>query len=315
MQLRYVFTELRTGLRRNLSMHLAVIVTLFVSLSLAGVGILLQQEAKIARSTLGDELKILVNLCTQDDPSNSPNCGSGEVTAEQKQRIEQEIKDNSEVRSFRYVSKEEGFENARKSGQIPESAISGPNPVVTVEQWPQGYWVTLKDPNEADGITSALVGLDGVSGIKDQRKALGQIFGIMKVLKYGSWIGSAFLLIAALLQVTNTIRLAALARRREIGIMRLVGASTLYIALPFLLEALVTAIVGVGLAAAALAAFQFWGVERGLAEHVQFLPWVDWTDYFQSLIGFFPGIPGIVILGPVLTLLPTLLLTRKYVKV
>ncbi|MBM9460842.1 FtsX-like permease family protein [Nocardioides sp. zg-536] len=316
MQLRYVFTELRTGLRRNLSMHLAVILTLFVSLSLAGVGILIQREADLASEKLGDELKILVNLCITDDPSNNPNCASGEVTAEQQERIEKEIEDNDEVESFRFLSKEEGFANAVDSGQIPESAISGPDPVITVEDWPKGYWVTLKTPEKADGIISALEGLDGVSGIKDQRKALGQIFGIMKVLKYGSWIGAGFLLLAALLQVTNTIRLAALARRREIAIMRLVGASTLYITLPFLLEALVTAVIGVVLATGALAAFQYWGIEKGVAEQVEFLPWIGWDDYAQSLIGYFPpGIPGIFILGPALTLIPTLLLTRKYVKV
>jgi cell division transport system permease protein len=316
MQLRYVFTELRTGLRRNLSAHLAVILTLFVSLSLAGVGILIQREADVAADKLGDELKILVNLCTADDPTlrqGNQNCASGEVTEAQQTRIAEEIDRNEEVASFEYLSSEVSFQNAKDSGIISEAASSGPDPVVSPETWPAGYWVTLENPENADGIISALEGLDGVSVIKDEREALGQIFGIMKVLKYGSWIGSGFLLLAALLQVTNTIRLAALARRREIGIMRLVGASTLYIALPFLLESLVTAIIGVGLAAGSLAAFQYWGIEQGLAEHVNFLPWVGWDDYVQSLIGVFP--PGIVLLGPALTLVPTLLLTRKYVKV
>jgi cell division transport system permease protein len=308
MQLRYVFTELRTGLRRNLSMHLSVILTLLVSLSLAGCGILIQREAQLAADDLGDDLKILVNLCTVDDPSASPNCAGGEVTDEQRDRIEEEIDGNDEVASFRFQSKEEGFQRAKDDPTIPDVAFEGEDPVVTLEKWPAAYWVTLRSPQEADGIISALEGLDGVSTINDQREALGQIFGIMTVLKYGSWIGSGFLLFAALLQVANTIRLAAAARRREIGIMRLVGASTLYIALPFLLEALVTAIIGVALAAGALAAFQYWGVEKGLAEHVEFLPWVGWDDYWQSLI-------VIAILGPALTLIPTLLLTRKYVKV
>ncbi|MEV5001170.1 permease-like cell division protein FtsX [Nocardioides sp. LML1-1-1.1] len=320
MQLRYVFTELRNGLRRNLSMHLAVIVTLFVSLTLAGIGILVQREASITVDDLGTDLQIRVNLCTQDDPAAKrgiENCASGEITDAQKQRIEQELKASPEVDSFEFQSKEEGFklayEQAKRKGESAAAAYEGDNPVVTPEKWPAAYWVTLKTPDKADGVISALQGLDGVSTIYDQREALKQIFGIMTVLKYGSWVGSGFLLFAALLQVANTIRLAALARRREIGIMRLVGASTLYIALPFLLEALVTAIVGVGLAAGALAAFQHWGVENGMAEKVTFLPWVDWSDYGEALIGLFP--PGIVILGPALTLIPTLLLTRKYVKV
>ena len=120
---------------------------------------------------------------------------------------------------------------------------------MTVEDLPQSYWVTLKDPQEADGIKSAVQGLDGVSFVSDLRDELEPVFTIIDVLKYGSWIAAAMLVLAALLLVANTIRLAALARRKEIGIMRLVGASTLYIALPFLLEALVTAAIGVVLAA------------------------------------------------------------------
>jgi len=315
MQLRYVFTELRNGLRRNVAMHLAVILTLFVSLLMAGIGILLQREADRAADELGDNLKVLVYLCTDDDPSGSDNCASGEVTGEQRERIEQELKASDEVKSVRFESKEEGYkvayEQAKRNGT--QGPFEGRNPTVTPEKWPAAYWVTLKTPERADGVISALEGLDGVGKITDQRKTLGQIFGVMKVLRYGSWIGAGLLLFAALLQVSNTIRLAALARRREIAIMRLVGASTIYIALPFLLEALVTAVIGVALAAGGLAAFQYWGVEKGMAEQVTFLPWVDWHDYVQALIGYFP--PGIVILGPALTLIPTLLLTRKYVKV
>lgn len=318
MQLRHVFSELRTGLRRNLTMHLAVVVTLFVSLTLAGIGILVQREASMAVDELGNELQIRVNLCTEDDPSlrrGTANCASGEVTAAQKERIEQELDSSPEVESFEFETKQQSFDTAYEQAKRKDRGylFEGEGAVVSVEQWPAAYWVTLESPDEADGVISAVEGLDGVASILDQRDAMKQIFGIMTVLKYGSWIGSAFLLFAALLQVANTIRLAALARRREIGIMRLVGASTLYIALPFLLEALVTAIVGVGLAAGALAAFQYWGVEQGMAERVTFLPWVDWSDYGHALYGYFP--PGILLLGPALTLIPTLLLTRKYVKV
>lgn len=311
MQLRYVFSELRTGLRRNLSMHVAVILTIFVSLTLAGCGLMFQRQADKTAEVLGNELQILVSLCVEDDPSDNPNCAGGEVTEAQMKRIEAEIDGSPEVDDYDYQTKEEGYEKAQEL--YSEEVFEGPDPVITVADWPAGYWVTLKDPNEADGVISAVRGLDGVRGIGDQREALGQIFGIMTVLKYGSWVASGFLLLAALLLVANTIRLAALARRREIGIMRLVGASTLYIALPFLLEALVTAAIGVGLASGALALVQRFGVDKGLEENVTFLPWIDWTDYVQTLIGLTP--PGIALVGPALTVIPTLLLTRKYIKV
>ena len=87
-----------------------------------------------------------------------------------------------------------------------------------------------------------MIGLDGVSQIRDERETVKPLFDSLDTLKYASWGVAIFLLIAALLLVANTIRLAAFARRKEIAIMRLVGASTLYIALPFLLEALVTAV-------------------------------------------------------------------------
>jgi cell division transport system permease protein len=108
--------------------------------------------------------------------------------------------------------------------------------------------------------------------------------------------------------VANTIRLAAFARRREIGIMRLVGASTLYIALPFLLEAVVTAVLGVALAAGALAAFEKFGIKDRIQGELNFIPWIDWPEVQFAVL-------AIAVLGPMLTLLPTLVLTRKYLKV
>ena len=89
---------------------------------------------------------------------------------------------------------------------------------------------------------------------------------------------------------------------------QLVGASTMYIALPFLLEALVTAVIGVGLAAGALGAFMYFGVHQRIADSISFMPWIGLDEYLNALI-------VIAILGPLLTLLPTLLLTRKYLKV
>jgi cell division transport system permease protein len=312
MQLRYVFTELRSGLRRNLSMHIAVIITLFVSLTLAGCGLLLQRQADTTAETLGNELQILVNLCVVDDPSPDGNCGAGEVSDAQRRAVENALEESPEVESFEFQSQEEGFAEAQEIPQY-EPYFEGSDPVITVEDWPPQYWITLKDPKEADGVKSAIRGLDGVSAINDQREKLEPVFGIIDALKYGSWIGSGLLLLASLLLVANTIRLAAMARRREIGIMRLVGASTLYIALPFLLESLVTAAIGVGLTAGALAAFTKFAIMDGLEEAIQFVPWIGWDEYTESLIGLVP--PGIVILGPALTLIPTLLLTRKYIKV
>jgi cell division transport system permease protein len=303
MQLRYVFTELGQGLRRNLSMHIAVILTLFVSLTLVGMGVLLNQQAQRAADQWGNQLQITVYLCRQGD--NQPSCAT-EVTEPQKQAIAKVIQDNPNVASFYLESKAEAF--AKVKELYGSERFTGPDAVITEDDMAESFWITLKDPHQAEVVKEAVVGLDGVSRVQDLRNVVGPILSFIDYLKYGSYAVAIFLGIAALLLVANTIRLAAFARRREIAIMRLVGASTLYIALPFLLEALVTAFVGVVLAVGALAAFMQFGVVNKLAKSLDFILWIDWSQFWWAVL-------VVAILGPVLTLVPTLLLTRKYLKV
>jgi cell division transport system permease protein len=303
MQLRYVFSELGQGLRRNLSMHLAVILTLFVSLTLVGVGVLLREQSIKSTEQWGSELQITAFLCKARD--DNPGC-TGEVTQAEKDALTKVIEDNPEVADFRFETKEEAFEKVKEL--LGPEKFEGSNPAATVDDMPESVWITLEDPDEYQGITSAIVGLDGVSSIRDQRDVVGPLLKSMSFLQTGSLYTALVLIVAALLLVANTIRLAAFARRREIGIMRLVGASTLYIALPFLMEALVTAAVAAVLAGGALTAAMYFGVEERLRESLGFIPWIDWSNFVNALI-------AIAVLAPVLTLLPTLVLTRKYLKV
>jgi len=302
MQLRYVFTELGNGLRRNLSMHIAVILTLFVSLTLVGLGVLLNQEAAKVADRWGSQLTVTVFLCSAHD--GNPAC-TGEVTDAQKAAIQQVVDANSQVDSSYTQSKQQAFDKLKE--QFP-GKYDGPNSPITANDMPESIWITLKDPNQFRDVESAVVGLDGVSRVQDVHKVLKPIFSTISRLKWGSASTALVLVIAALLLVANTIRLAAFARRREIGIMRLVGASTLYIALPFLLEGVVTAVLGVALAALALWAFMELAVKRQLANDLSFIPWVGTHDYLLALV-------VIAIMGPLLTLIPTLVLTRKYLKV
>jgi cell division transport system permease protein len=133
------------------------------------------------------------------------------------------------------------------------------------------------------------------------------IYFWMNVMRNAAISVAALLVIAAVLQVGNTIRLAAFARRKEIGIMRLVGASNLYISLPFLLETLVAAIIGAAVATGSIA-LVMWFVYAKLRNHSQIVEWVDWHDAVSAVIRI--GIVGVLI-----TLVPTLVMTRKYLKV
>lgn len=305
MQLRHMSTNLRQGLRRNMSMHAAVVLTLFVSLTLGGIGVLLNRQAELTTQVIGNELKVSVYLCVPDE-SDRPNC-PGEVTAAQEQAIIDTIKTNPEVASYEEISKEQGLANFIRLGLITKEQTEGPDAILTADNVPKELRVTLKDPDRSGGLKSAVEDLDGVRNVVLAKDLVGNVFTVINVIKYSAFGAALVLLLAAVMLVANTIRLTALARRREIEIMRLVGASRIFIVLPFLMEAIFNAVLGVLLAGGALAALTKFGIIDYLDDSFQALPFVGWDDYLYTLV-------VIGIAGPVLTLVPTLLLTRKYLR-
>jgi cell division transport system permease protein len=306
MQLTYVFSELRTGLRRNLSMTLAVIVTMFVSLTLVGLGLLLNAQANKAEDFWGDRLQITVFLCTDNSPG--ANCIDGKATDAQRQAVEDVLASNSEVEKYHFETSREAYQKWREvyatDNETQKQVVDAIRPTDLAES----YWVTLKDPKQFAGVKDEVSGLNGVGSVRDLRQVLQPIYFWISAFKWGAIVIAGCLLFAAILQVGNTIRLAAFARRKEIGIMRLVGASSLYIQLPFLLEALVAAVLGVLLAAGAISLFIYVVVYKLLRPNSNLVAWVDWGDAVWS-------IAAISVVGLALTLIPTLLLTRKYLKV
>src|SRR4051795_10215551 len=306
MQATYVFSELRTGLRRNMSMFVAVIVTLFVSLTLVGLGLLLNAQGKKAGQFWGDRLQITVFLCTDSSPG--PNCINGKVTPAQKQAVEKVLDSNPEVAKWHYETSKQAYDKWRQvytaNNETQKQVVDAIKPSDLAES----YWITLKDPRKFEGIKSEVTGMPGVGSVRDLRQVLQPIYFWISAFKWGAIVIAGFLLVAAILQVGNTIRLAAFARRKEIGIMRLVGASNLYISLPFLMETLVAALIGIVLAAGTLSAFMWVVIYRRLRPGSHIVEWVDWHDAVVA-------VGGIAILGVLLTLIPTLVMTRKYLRV
>ena len=305
MQLRYVFSETGSGLRRNVSMSVALVVTIFVSLTLVGMGLLLNAQADKAQRFWGDKLQITVFMCNQN--SKAPNC-TGDVTSDQRSAIRDVIAKNPEVASYYRQTKAQAFETWKKVYISKDKSEQEIYSTVKADDMQESFWVKLKDPNKFRGVESELSGTPGVAAVRDLRQVLKPIYFWIEVMKWGAIAVAAFLLVAAILQVANTIRLAAFARRKEIGIMRLVGASTLYISLPFLMETLVAAMVGIGLAAGTLMAFMYVVIYGRLRPASNIVEWVDWRDSYTA-------VGGIALLGIALTLVPTLVMTRKYLKV
>ncbi|HEY5822085.1 MAG TPA: permease-like cell division protein FtsX [Propionibacteriaceae bacterium] len=304
MRFRHLFSETRAGLRQNLTMTLAVVMTMWVSLSLFGAGLLASQQVDLMKGRWYDKIEISVFLCTPD--TRGDQCDPGqEVTEAQKTVIEQTLRANPEVAAdgVFYESKQLAYEEFRK-------AYEG-NPIqdsLTVEQMQQSFRVKLKNPEQYEGVVSSVVGLKGVQKVQDLRQYLDPFFNALNFLQWGTIVASALLLFAAALQISNTIRLAAFARRREIGIMRLVGASNLYITLPFLFEAIFSALVGAALACATLASGVYFVIMRKAEVSIQSLPWIGWKQAALAMT-------GVAIVGLLLSIVPTLVTTRKYLRV
>jgi cell division transport system permease protein len=212
------------------------------------------------------------------------------------------------VASFYHQSKEEAFKTWKRVYIDKDKSEQEIYSTVKASDMQESFWIKLKDPNEFSGVESALSQTEGIAAVRDLREVLKPIYFWMEVMKWGAIAVAAFLLVAAILQVANTIRMAAFARRKEIGIMRLVGASSFYISIPFLMETLIAALVGIGLSALTLLTFMYVVIYGKLRPASNIVEWVDWRDAYIA-------VGGIAALGVVLTLVPTLFMTRKYLKV
>jgi cell division transport system permease protein len=247
-----------------------------------------------------------VFLCNQN--SSTPNCVDGEVTPAQKTAIENVLATNNEVASFRLQTKQQAYDKWREAYVSGNSSERRVYDSIKPSDMQESYWVQLKNPERFQGVKDAVARMPGVNTVRDLRQVLKPIYFWLSVFKWGALAIAAFLVVAAILQVGNTIRLAAFARRREIGIMRLVGASSLYIQLPFLMESLVAGLLGVGLAAGSLVLFMYVVIYRTLRPTSNIVAWIDWSNAAWA-------IGCIALIGLALTMLPTLVMTRKYLKV
>lgn len=304
--MRNILSELRASLSRNVSMTISLIVTMSVSLLLAALGLLMMQQADRTEQFFAAELQLQIDLCTEN--SLADTCIAGAATDDQKQAVQDALNSNPEVLSFTTRTPQENFDRAKKLYNQSESTRKQFE-TFTVDVFPESYAVTLKDPNQFEGVVSQLTGMDGVDRVITLRDLLKPLFTILSNLRWASLAVSLLLVIAAVLQVSNTIRMTAYARRREIGIMRLVGASSWHIQLPFVLESLLAAMISAAVASVGLLAFMKVLVYGYLRENLgRITTWVTWGDAV-TVIGWMG------ILAALLALVPTLVMTRRYLNV
>ncbi len=300
--MRHTFSEALSGLRRNASMTLAVVVTMWVSLSLFGAGLLAARQVDLLKDRWYDKIEISAFLCVKDVKGD--NCDPGQdATDAEKAAVLTAIQQNPETQTVYYESKQDAFAQFKQvfAGSSIEDSL-------TVDQMQDSYRIKLKNPANYQGLVSEISTMKGVQFVQDLHVYLDPIFMWLNALRWGTIGMSVLLLLAASLQIGNTIRMAAFARRRELGIMRLVGASNIYIMLPFLLESLFAAVLGAALASGTLALGLYTVVVQNAQVSLKGLRWIGWSDAGWAMA----GVTGVAI---VLSIVPTLIATRRYLRV
>jgi len=293
-------SEVGIGLRRNLTMTFAVVITVAISLSLLGIGLLSNSQVRTMKDYWYDKIEVSIFLC--GPLSESPSCAGGPVTAEQRLEIQQDLQELPVVQAVYYESQSEAYQRFQE--RFKDSAIAQN---VTVDQLPESFRVKLKDPTEFAVVESAFSGRPGVDVVQDQRAILEKFFSLLNVLRDGALvIGLASVLTAAIL-ISNTLRIAAYNRRRETTVMKLVGASSFSIQLPFLLEGLFAAVVGWGISTGILSGLKY-VVDDRVAPLLTFTNFFTWNDVWVA--SAYLLITGVVVSG-----FASILTLRKYLKV
>jgi cell division transport system permease protein len=300
MRFGFVMSEVGIGLRRNLTMSFAVVITVAISLSLLGVGLLSNAQVRTMKDFWYDKIEVSIFLC--GPLSESASCAGGTVGVEQRLEIQQDLQEIPVVETVYYESQSEAYQRFQE--RFKDSAIAQN---VTVDQLPESFRVKLKDPTQFAVIESAFSGRPGVDVVQDQRAILEKFFSLLNVLRDGALIiGLASVLTAALL-ISNTLRIAAYNRRRETTVMKLVGASSFSIQLPFLLEGLFAAILGWGISSGILAGLKY-VVDEQVAPLLTFTNFFTWNDVVLASA-------YLLATGIVVSAISSVLTLRKYLKV
>jgi cell division transport system permease protein len=300
MRAGFLFGEVRIGLKRNFTMTFAVIVTVAISLSLLGIGLLSNSQVNAMKDYWYDKIEVSVFLC--GSLSESPSCSAGIITSAQRLEIQNELQKMPVVANVYYESQSQAY--ARFQERFKDSAIAQN---VTADQLPESFRVKLKDPQQFPVIVSAFSGRPGVDLVQDQRTILEKFFRLLAVLRNGALlVGLASVFTAALL-ISNTLRIAAFNRRRETGVMKLVGASSWSIQLPFLLEGVISAIIGWGLATGLLSLLKS-VVDSKVAPLLTFTKFFGWGEVWAAS-------GWLLLTGLGVSVVASLVTLRRYLKV
>jgi cell division transport system permease protein len=295
----FVWREAFAGLRRNLTMSIAMVITTAISLGLLGAGLLAVRTIDRTEDLYYSLIAVQVAL---DEPTSAddPDCSSPVC-----QDLRTQLEGNPLVASVEYESRDAAFARFQRiyAGQ---SILQ----LVRPQSLPATLRVTMNDPLRGTEIVDQFTGRPGVRNVVDQRSTVADLFSFLGSVRNATFGLAIVQALAAVLLISNTIQLSAFTRRTEVGIMRLVGATRWYTQVPFLIEAVVTGVVGAVLATGGLVAAKVFFLDRLLSGRLlaNTIPPIGMSD----VLGYVG--PVLVVVGAVIATATGYVTLRLYVR-
>ena len=255
MRASFVLSEVLTGLRRNVTMTVAMILTTMVSLLLLGGGLLVVRMIDKTQAVYEDKLQVQVYL-TDDISANDKTCADDPCKG-----LRSALENDPAVDTVQYENRDQAYKRFKEIFASQPELVKLARP----QALPASFNVKLVNPDRPQVIIQTFSGRVGVESVADQSEFLDRFFQALNGVRNLTFVVALIQAVAALLLISNTVQVSAFTRRTEVGIMRLVGATRWYTQLPFLLEAVVAGVIGAVLAIGLLVLAKLWFLDSLLA--------------------------------------------------
>jgi cell division transport system permease protein len=293
----FLVNEVLTGFRRNVTMTVAMILTTAISIGLFGGGLLVVRLADQSRAIYLDRVESQVFL-TNDVSANDPTCDADPCKA-----LRTKIEARDDVKSVRFLNREDAYNDAIK--KFPQY-----KDVAGKDAFPASFIVKLDNPEQHKDFDDAIAGQPGVLNVLNQKDLIDRLFAVLEGISNAAFAVALVQAVGAILLIANMVQVAAYTRRTEIGIMRLVGASRWYTQLPFLVEAMLAAFIGVVIAIVGLILVRALFLENALNQFYEanLIAKVDYADvlYYSA--------PWMLFLGLAMSGITAYVTLRLYVR-
>src|SRR5262245_9953903 len=255
MRASFVFSEVLTGLRRNVTMTVAMILTTMISLALLGGGLLVVRMIDKTQAVYQDKLEVNLYL-TNDISANDKQC-----KADPCKGLRSDLETNPAIQSVKYENRDEAYKRFKDIFASQPELVKLARP----EALPASFSIKLNQPDRPQVIIQTYSGRVGVDSVADQSQFLQRFFDALNGVRNLTFAIALIQAVAAMLLISNTVQVSAFTRRTEVGIMRLVGATRWYTQLPFLIEAVVTGVIGALIAVGGLLVGKFLFIDQLLS--------------------------------------------------